>query len=35
MSGQAFVDALLSIVGEVDRSWNERVSLPTGDPARE
>jgi pimeloyl-ACP methyl ester carboxylesterase len=35
MSGQVFVDALLTIVGEVDRGWNERVSLPSGDPTGE
>ena len=31
-SGQVFVDALLAIVGEVNRGWNQRVSLPDGDP---
>jgi pimeloyl-ACP methyl ester carboxylesterase len=35
MSGQVFVDALLGIVGEVDRGWKARVSLPSGDPTGE
>lgn len=35
MSGRVFVDALLGIVEEVDRVWNECVSQPSGDPARE
>ena len=35
MSGQVFVDALLGIVREIDRGWNERDLLPNGDPTGE
>ncbi len=33
MSGPVFIDALLGILGDVDRDWNERVSLPSSEPS--